>query len=184
MIWWCDYGTSLGSRLLWNADILATPDCIQKSTAPLHWKRAMIQLAKWQLTLGMKRKIIQCEFPIDCICDVVSICHVKYMGVECVVWGLPHECVTTYWDSREQDFNLSVLPLVFSILGMRHEAASLKSVHSLHDRKTVLSELCLLPFFPSCTVTSSTIFRVKKVPMCLIADTHSHKGHRQHFGWW
>ena len=127
------------------------------------------------MTFVMKAKIIECRFLIDCICHVASICHVKFMGVQRVVWGWPHECAATYWDSREQDFNLSVLPLVFSILGMRHEAASLKSVHFLHDRKAVTSELHLLPFFPSRAVISSAIFTVKSVPMCLVADTRSPK---------
>ena len=149
MIWGYDYGTSLGLRLLWTADILATPYGIHKSTAPLHWEKGHNTAYKMATTLAMKGKIMEREFPIDCICRVASFCHVKFMGVERAVWGWPQECATTYWDSRERDFNWSVLPLVFSILGMRHEAASMKSVHSLRDRKAVTSELYLLPFFPS-----------------------------------
>ena len=149
MIWWCDCGTSLSPRVLWNADVLATPGCIHKSAVPIQWERGHDRANKMAMTFGMKRKIVHCEFPIVCICHVAWICHIKFMGVERAVWGWPQECATTYWDSRERDFNLSVLPLVFSILGMQHEAASLKSVHSLQDRKAVTSEPYLLPFFPS-----------------------------------
>ena len=96
-------------------------------------------------------------------------------GCQACCVSIAMQGVMTYWDRREWDLNLSVLPLVFLILGMRHEAASLKSVHFLHDRKIVTSELYVLPFFPSCTVTSSTIFRGKNVPICLVPDTHSPK---------
>ena len=87
MIWWCNYNTSLGPSLLWNADILAIPDCIYKSAAAVHWEKGHDTAYKIEMTLGMKRKIIQCKFPIDCICHVVSICHVKFVSVERVVWG-------------------------------------------------------------------------------------------------
>ena len=97
------------------------------------------------------------------------------INFSCQVYGRRGWCVRTYWDSRKWDFNLSVLPLVFSILGMWHKTASLKFVHSLHDRKAVTSELYLLPFFPSCIVTSRTIFRGNNAPMCLIAYAHSLK---------
>ena len=70
---------------------------------------------------------------------------------------------------------MSVLPLVFSILGMWHEASFLKSVHSLHHRKAVTSELCLLPFFPSHIVTLLAIFGGNDMPRCLVVHTHSLK---------
>ena len=147
MIWWCDCGTSLSPRLLWNADVLPTPGCIRKCGVSIQWERGHDTAYKMAMTFGMKRKIMDCKFPIVCICHVTSICHIKFMGAQRVVWGLPHECVMTYWDHGERVFHLSVLPLVFSTFDMWHKAWTLKWVHSLHDRKAVTSELCLLPIF-------------------------------------
>ena len=130
---------------------------------------------KMAMTVGVEKRNIDCEFPMDCICCMMSICQIRFMGDDHVVWGLAHECVMTYWDQRERVCNLSVLPLLFSMLRMWHETSSLKPVHSLHDIKTVTSELCLLPFLSAHTVASSTIFRGSNMPMCLIADTHSPK---------
>ena len=161
------------SELLWNADVLATPGCIHKSAVPIQWERGHDTAYKMAMTLGMKRKTMDCEFPIVCICHVTSICHIKSMGDQRVVQGLPHECVMTYWDHGERVFHLSVLPLVFSILGMRHKASTLKWVQSLGDRKAVAWELWLLPFFSSRIVTSLTIFKGNNMPMCLVAKTHS-----------
>ena len=147
MMRWCDCGTSLSPRLLWNADILATPGSIHKFAVPIQWERGHDTAYKMAMTFGMKRKIMQCEFPIVCICHVAWICHIKFMVDQRVVRGVPEECVMMYWDHRERVFHLSVLPLAFSILGMWHKASTLKWVHSLQDRKAVTSELCLLPIF-------------------------------------
>ena len=79
----------------------------------------------------------------------------------------------TYWDHIERVCNLSVLPLLFSMLEMWHDTSPLKSVYFLQDRKTRMLELCLFLFFSAHVIASSIIFRGNNMPMCLIADTHS-----------
>ena len=139
--------TSLGLSCYVMQRFFATPSCIHKSAVPVQWERGHDTAYKMAMTIGMKRKVMDCEFPLVCICHVASICHIKFMGDQPVVQGLPHEYVMTYWEHGKRVFHLSVLPLVFSILGMWHKAANLKWVHSLQDRKAVTSELCLLPIF-------------------------------------
>lgn len=46
MICWCDCSTSLGVRLLCNADILPSHGCIHKSAILCTQKRAMVHLTK------------------------------------------------------------------------------------------------------------------------------------------
>ena len=144
MVWLWHFSRS---ELLWNADVLATPGCIHKSTVPIQWERGHDPAYKMAMIFGMKRETMDCEFPIFGICHVASICHMKLMGDQRVVRGLPHECDMTYWYHGEQVFHLNVLPLVFSILGMWHKASTLKWVQFLQGRKAVTWELCLLPKF-------------------------------------
>ena len=71
--------------MLQNANVLAIATCTQKSVAPKHGGKAHDTTYKMAMTLGIKKEIMDCEFPFDCICHVVSICHNIFMGDERVV---------------------------------------------------------------------------------------------------
>ena len=145
MMWLWQFSSS--QIAVWNADVLPIHGCRRKSVAPMHWEKDHDTAYKMISTLEMERKIMDWKSPIDCFCHVVSICHIRFMSHEHVVRGLPHECGMTYWDHTEQIFILSVLPLCLSNIG--DVEWSLKSVHSSHHRRAVMSELCWLQLFSS-----------------------------------
>ena len=57
--------------------------CIHKPAAPMHQEKAHDTTYKMAVALGMKRKVMDCEFPIDC--HVLSVFDGIFMGEECVV---------------------------------------------------------------------------------------------------
>ena len=71
--------------MFWTANVLANPGCMCKSVAPKHGGKTHDTTYKMAMTLGIKMKIIDYEFPFDCICHVVSICHIIFTGDERVV---------------------------------------------------------------------------------------------------
>ena len=92
MIWWYDYGSSLGRKLSQNADVPPTYGCIHKSVVSMHWEKDHDAAYKMAMTLEMKRKIVDCEFSIDCIfirCQFVStnLWVASVLCEDCHVWS-------------------------------------------------------------------------------------------------
>ena len=147
MMWWCDCGSSLCGRLLWNADVLPTHGCVHKSLVPMRREKGHGTAYKMGMTFEKQNEDHGVQVSNWFFCYVVQICHIRFMGDERVVRGLPHECGMTYWDHRERIFILSILPLCLFNIG--DVTWSLKSAHSSHPRKAVMSEPCLLPLVSS-----------------------------------
>ena len=81
-------------------------------------KGAIMQLAKWQWH-WKKKKIMDCAFPIDCICHAESICLIKFMVEKCVV----HMSAWCHIESTENKFSIWVaflLSFQYWGCGMKH----------------------------------------------------------------
>ena len=131
---------------------------------------------KMAMTLGMKSEIMHYEFPIDCICHVMSICHSKFMGDKRVCMRTATRVCDDILRSQRTIFQFECpASCVFNIGDVAHEASSLTPVHSLLNRKPIMTEPCLLPSFSSCIVSWSTIFKGNNMSICLVADAQSAK---------
>ena len=110
IIWWCNYGTSLGSRLLWNADVLATRGCIHKSSAPIHWEKGHDTATKWQWQWEWKKRTLIASFQW-----IVSVAWCQFVKSDlwtmimlCEDW---HMSVWWYIEIRENEFAIWVFCL-------------------------------------------------------------------------
>ena len=69
-----------------------------------------------------EQRIVNSEFLIGCISPLVSICHIKSIGDEHIMWGLPWKCVMTYWVRIGHVWNWASCLLYFEHQrhGMKH----------------------------------------------------------------
>ena len=149
MIWWCDYGTSLGQRLLWNADILATPSWIHKSddcSALRKRPRYTFQNGKWHWEWKERSSSASFQFIAFVMWHQFIISNLWVSSMWCEDC---HASVRQHIEITENEFQFECSASCVFNTGDTAWSSILESLCTLWmDRKAVTSEQNFLPFLP------------------------------------
>ena len=147
MMWWCDCGSSPHGILLWNADVLPTHRCVHKSLDPMHREKGHDTAYKMAMTLEKQNE----DHRVRVSNWLLLSCGVNLSYQICGRWACCSRTDAWVRDDilRSMTTNFHFERPASCLFNIGDVAWSLKSAHSSHPRKAVMSELCLVPLFSS-----------------------------------
>ena len=181
MIWWCDYDTSLGLRLLWNAGFLATPGWIHKSAALIHWEKGHDTAYKMAVTLGIKQQDhwLQVSNRLHLSC-CVNLSYQIY-GRRACLCGDSHMNVRDDILRLTKDRGFQFKHLASGVFNIGDVAWSIiLEICALSERQkgsnAIIQYVCShSSIFLSHSYLKYNLYGEIDMPMCLVAHTHSRK---------